>query len=783
MMANASISVKSPEAPNDNMTKSDTNTSDHAQSKHAEGHDASPSAARAVRLLHDDPMLQQIRNKAERIGRDLCDEAGVERARELLQSAGLPCEIHDMSLFNSGRGFGFRVSTTRSLGHIVAHISEDGPAHDVLQKGDQLIAVNDRICLDLSHNAVVDRIRANGVASLMVARHEDASASAQTEAAELEPYKTKVSFNREHGAVLGMKVASQSDGERKQSVITECKPDGIADSAGLRKGDILTEINGVSMVNAEHSVVMTALRGAVGRVTIQVERHPTALRKRLTSRRPDRNPSEDSLENTTFGFGFPPSADASPAEQTSSSSTAHRSENGNGEADDGVADVPRRQASRQDQGKLWNRRETVYDPAVLALPRKPIFSRLRYNNSSGGASHGLPSSFAVSEMSGSDAETVLNGHPDGTFLFREAHGKIVLSMMHKGKVFNYVLQLSLAMPFKDLDRALRKFVKHYSSKRSARADIPCLLGDYLMSSTHLPAPNAPTPPTRPVVAHIHHDNDDDEHVRKDSVVDGVAFVEQRDAVGRKVTKRTGPSLMPPGMLQNGTRQPSSLAFASRSFEGESRVDGVRLSDGGRTDEDGLPMMSPTGAGSDMFAMGVVAKPTLSNDDVEVVLNRASMDVGSGALSPVAPKSTIAPSSLASNAVTSAASKTATDDAKKATPADGKPRRRKLVRGGNRHETPVLPEYSAAMLALDDLDSFLNKYEEMHNEYENMSGPKSQSSQKKGTLMTYLAPKKGSATLSREAKNSNNAPPSNAYVPRHAQEDKGASFASLMDGLY
>lgn len=45
-----------------------------------------------------------------------------------------------------------------------------------------------------------------------------------------------------------------------------------------------------------------------------------------------------------------------------------------------------------------------------------------------------------------------------------------------------------------------------------------------------------------------------------------------------------------------------------------------------------------------------------------------------------------------------------------TPISGEPRRRKLVRGGNKKETPVLPEYEEAVSALDELNYFLDQAE-------------------------------------------------------------------------
>jgi SpoU rRNA methylase family enzyme len=61
---------------------------------------------------------------------------------------------------------------------------------------------------------------------------------------------------------------------------------------------------------------------------------------------------------------------------------------------------------------------------------------------------------------------------------------------------------------------------------------------------------------------------------------------------------------------------------------------------------------------------------------------------------------------------SAPKEATTTTAPTAAPAaeEGAPRRRKLVRGGNKQEVKVLPEFQAALDAIADLESFLDEYE-------------------------------------------------------------------------
>ena len=107
-----------------------------------------------------------------------------------------------------------------------------------------------------------------------------------------------------------------------------------------------------------------------------------------------------------------------------------------------------------------SRRSTLYIATDVAVPKQPIFRRLRGGVASPAQDAvALPATFNIGEMGRDLAEEALAFRDDGAFLLREAHGKLVLSAMHNGQVGHYTLQISLHQPYRDIDKALRKFIR------------------------------------------------------------------------------------------------------------------------------------------------------------------------------------------------------------------------------------------------------------------------------------------------------------------------------------
>lgn len=106
----------------------------------------------------------------------------------------------------------------------------------------------------------------------------------------------------------------------------------------------------------------------------------------------------------------------------------------------------------------------------------------------------------------------------------------------------------------------------------------------------------------------------------------------------------------------------------------------------------------------------------------------------------------------------------------------------------------MPEYAQALSALDDLDNFLNAYEEMHSQYENMEGPKAAPSKKAAAKFPFKKNTRGSATLTStppstskltaptDSTGSHASSAEGDTVAKHAQEGKVTTYASLMDSL-
>ena len=84
------------------------------------------------------------------------------------------------------------------------------------------------------------------------------------------------------------------------------------------------------------------------------------------------------------------------------------------------------------------------------------------------------------------AERNLKSHGDGAYLFREARGKIVISLQFRHHVTHHQLELPANLSFKEVDKSLRKFVKQYSARKVAA--LPCLLKEYITSEA-LPTPS------------------------------------------------------------------------------------------------------------------------------------------------------------------------------------------------------------------------------------------------------------------------------------------------------
>lgn len=77
-----------------------------------------------MKLLKDDRVLRQTVSKSRGKDRGIPDEAGILRAKELLQAAHIDCVLHDLRIINHGNGFGFRISSNDADGHLIGYLSD-----------------------------------------------------------------------------------------------------------------------------------------------------------------------------------------------------------------------------------------------------------------------------------------------------------------------------------------------------------------------------------------------------------------------------------------------------------------------------------------------------------------------------------------------------------------------------------------------------------------------------------------------------------------------------------
>lgn len=59
---------------------------------------------------------------------------------------GLECGLFEVVIRRgTSGGYGFRLGSSRTIGHIIAHVVDDGPATGLLIAGDMVLAVNDHL--------------------------------------------------------------------------------------------------------------------------------------------------------------------------------------------------------------------------------------------------------------------------------------------------------------------------------------------------------------------------------------------------------------------------------------------------------------------------------------------------------------------------------------------------------------------------------------------------------------------------------------------------------------
>ena len=82
------------------------------------------------------------------MGHDPTNKARVQRAKQVVEDMGLDCTLFEIVLRRSPKGgYGFRLGSSRTIGHVVAQVANNGLSSGLLSTGDLVLAVNDRLLL------------------------------------------------------------------------------------------------------------------------------------------------------------------------------------------------------------------------------------------------------------------------------------------------------------------------------------------------------------------------------------------------------------------------------------------------------------------------------------------------------------------------------------------------------------------------------------------------------------------------------------------------------------
>ena len=575
-------------------------------------------------------------------------------------------KIHSVTIqreLQGGMSYGFEIGSKDDEGHVITAVSADGPAHNVIHRSDHILIVNQQLAIDCNHEEVCKIFADSRKLNMTVLRFgEESSTETPTRrsrsprrkadkvaanaagSSPTKPVTVEMTVTRGPDEPLGLTLATIQAAGQATTTVSAVVIGGAADKAGIRSGDVVRSVNGLSTASSSHKAILEQIRTAVGDMKFAVERDPA-------------------LRPVTV-FEADPSLFAMQRTETSLSPV-----------------VQRRPKDGTDKTKNMQRRDTIYLNHMAVPKSLPLLARMR----GGGAKQATPSSFAVPTLSKDDAKLMLVSSGDGAYLFREARGVIVLSVVHEGEVKHYTLKISLSLPYREVDKALRKFVKHYSNRRANRSGgLPCTLTEYIMDMPFAAVEDSGA------MANLGAATSEDAAATAAETVDAVPGTTWGGASSlstRKVTAR---------------RDGSSLEFGQAPI-GESTLD----ENDDCLDEDGLPVRSPANPSPVQEEEQAASRPVTQSQSQTEGLATFAMP----------PPPAAVPAADAAGPAAKEAADGGTDAGEK------KPRRRKLVRGANVTEAKVLPAFQQALDALDDLDSFLNVYEEMHQDYESLEGEK------------------------------------------------------------
>uniref|UniRef100_A0A0N4Z743 Disks large homolog 1 n=1 Tax=Parastrongyloides trichosuri TaxID=131310 RepID=A0A0N4Z743_PARTI len=242
--------------------------------------------------------------------------------------------VKRIDLFKGSKGLGFSIAGGVGNEHVpgdtgiyITKIIEDGAAHHDgrLRVGDKIICVDDTPLENVTHDFAVQTLKSTGnrvsllyyvnphpefiqnslndVASGIISNGGDLRTSnsfhnlsaSQTHLNQPIPYGSSFPTSPRHATLLkgnqglGFNIVGGENGE--PVYISYVLPGGVADQSGnVRKGDVLLQVNGVSLQNATHGEAALALKNAVNPVTLTLQYRPLdfeAFERKLENLRND----------------------------------------------------------------------------------------------------------------------------------------------------------------------------------------------------------------------------------------------------------------------------------------------------------------------------------------------------------------------------------------------------------------------------------------------------------------------------------------------------------------
>lgn len=171
------------------------------------------------------------------------------------------------------KSYGFGIGTMDDGVKVVTSVESDGIAAKLLQVNDEIVTINGDLCLDLSHEEVVERAQKGTVVELEIARGDGTHVDLEKRIAErressevpdetlvktppAEPNATIKLDRKDLVSSFGFSFGTLDD---EVKLVTSVDPEGIAAHL-LKANDELVSINGVVCIDIEHDKLVAMVQ-------------------------------------------------------------------------------------------------------------------------------------------------------------------------------------------------------------------------------------------------------------------------------------------------------------------------------------------------------------------------------------------------------------------------------------------------------------------------------------------------------------------------------------------